>query len=306
MTPSAIGALPLGTIVTSREDEGTLKFAFSLYKTLLNERSFYGRGAVGPKIALTDDSDSERNSLQYTWPSMLLLLCLFHVLQAVWGWLWKGDHQVIKHDRPTLYNLFRSLVYSRTEEEYDNSLTVLKKDKVVDKYSNFLKHVESDYLTRKAEWALSERISKSLETHGTNTNNYVETSFRLTKENQFHRVRAYNLPDLLDTVLDDSHYYVQRCIDVGNMRLEKLVNQKSKYLFKKTNIDTSLIENLRKKMFKVDMTLGLCECAMGLSKGPCKHKHIVAKHFDVASLHTIPSDNEIMRAFYHFLWHWCS
>ena len=94
--------------------------------------------------------------------------------------------------------------------------------------------------------------------------------------------------------------------------------KETKYLFKKTNIDTSLIENLGDNQFKVpsetqndvfyfvDMTLGLCECAMGLSKGPCKHKHIVAKHFDVASLHTIPSDNEIMRAFYHFLWHWCS
>ena len=170
MTPSAIGALPLGTIVTSRADKGTLKFAFTLYKTLLNERSFYGRGAVGPKIALTDDSDKIVKEILYN--TLGHLCCSFFVF----------------------------FMYSK----------------------------------------------------------------------QFGD---------------------------GN---------ETKYLFKKTNIDTSLIENLRKKMFKVDMTLGLCECAMGLSKGPCKHKHIVAKHFDVASLHTIPSDSEIMRAFYHFLWHWCS
>lgn len=150
MTPSAIGALPLGTIVTSREDENTLKFAFSLYKSLLNERSFFGRGAaLGPKIALTDDSDCERNALQYTWPSMLLLLCLFHVLQAVWGWLWKGDHKVLKHDRPTLYNLFKSLVYARSEGEYDDALHQLQENKVVDKYPTFLQHVQNDYLARK-------------------------------------------------------------------------------------------------------------------------------------------------------------
>ena len=64
------------------------------------------------------------------------------------------------------------------------------------------------------------------------TTNYVEISFRITKENQFNRVKAYNLPDYLDIVLDDSVYYVQRCIDIGNNR-----NQNSRYLSKKCNID---------------------------------------------------------------------
>ena len=38
MTPSAVGAMPLGTLVASREDEETLTFAFDLYKSLLNEK----------------------------------------------------------------------------------------------------------------------------------------------------------------------------------------------------------------------------------------------------------------------------
>ena len=89
--------------------------------------------------------------------------------------------------------------------------------------------------------------------------------------------------DLLDIVLDDSEYYVQRCIDIGNNRICKLVNQKSRYLYTKTNIDISRIEDLgdytyrvpseqEKNLFYfVDMSIGLCECPIGLLKGPCKH-----------------------------------
>ena len=194
-----------------------------------------GRGPnVGPKIVLTDDASAERNALKITWPGMILLLCLFHVLQAVWGWLWKASHHVEKVHRPILFNLFKNLVYSKTEDEYSEALEVFDNSEVTEKYANFSTHVENNLLPRKCEWAISDRIANKLETHGTNTTNYVESSFRLTKENQFHRIRAYNLPDLLETILDDSDYYVQRCVDVGNNRTSKLVNQKSKYLFSKT------------------------------------------------------------------------
>ena len=40
---------------------------------------------------------------------------------------------------------------------------------------------------------------------------------------------------------------------------------------------------------------------MGISKGPCKHKHVLAKQYNIASFHTIPTDSAEMRAFYHFL-----
>ena len=49
------------------------------------------------------------------------------------------------------------------------------------------------------------------------------------------------------------------------------------------------------------MNIGLCECPIGLSKGQCKHKHVLANHFHVPSLDTIPANSPDMRAFYHHL-----
>ena len=53
----------------------------------------------------------------------------------------------------------------------------------------------------------------------------------MTKDGQFNRTKAYNLPDLLDILLDDSVYYKKRLLDIGNGRLEAFKN-KSKYLVK--------------------------------------------------------------------------
>ena len=83
-------------------------------------------------------------------------------------------------------------------------------------------------------------MENNLSTHNVKTTNYVEASFRITKENQFNRIKAYNFPDLLDIILDDSAYYVHRCIDIGNNRISQFQNQKSRYLSKHCHIDTVL------------------------------------------------------------------
>ena len=99
--PSAAGGMPLGNIIVSREDEITLKAGFDLYKSLLPTGTFFGRGPnVGPKISMTDGCQAEQNALSSTWESMKLLLCVFHLLQALWRWEWNSDHNIDKCDRP--------------------------------------------------------------------------------------------------------------------------------------------------------------------------------------------------------------
>ena len=86
ITPSVIGGLPVGEILTTREDTDTLMFGLELLKSVLPEGAFYGRGRdTGPQLIMTDDSDSLRNSLSAAWPSAELLLCIFHILQAQGG-----------------------------------------------------------------------------------------------------------------------------------------------------------------------------------------------------------------------------
>ena len=115
--PSAVGGLPLGNIITSKEDEETIYAALTPFKSILPKDAFFGRGPnAGPKIIMTDDSDAERNAVKKLWPTVELLLCIFHLLQAFWRGLWSAGYKI---DRPQLYNLFRALVFVQTDSDYD-------------------------------------------------------------------------------------------------------------------------------------------------------------------------------------------
>ena len=81
-TSHAAGGLPLGVIMTSDEQEETIRQGLELLKEVLPKNSFYGRGVErGPGITMTDDSSAERNAIHSVWPEICLLLCAFHFLQ---------------------------------------------------------------------------------------------------------------------------------------------------------------------------------------------------------------------------------
>ena len=97
------------------------------------------------------------------------------------------------------------------------------------KYEYFKRHVEQNILPRHREWSLKERYENKLPTRSQNTTNYVEYSFRMTKDVQFSRLKAFNLTDLVNICLDDSKLYTRRCVDVGHNRNYHLFsNQKSR------------------------------------------------------------------------------
>ena len=107
-------------------------------------------------------------------------------------------------------------------------------------------------LPRYKEWSLKERIENSLPNHNQNTTNYVEYSFRMTKDVQFSCLRVYNLVDLLSVCLDDSKFYTRRCTDVSHSRNYLLfTNQKLKNWFKTTKLDFSKIIQLSRSEYLV-------------------------------------------------------
>ena len=67
-----------------------------------------------------------------------------------------------------------------------------------------MEHLAKAYGRRIETWALFYRRENNLPTRGSETNNYVEISMRLTKEKQFSRVRTHNLVELLKVLCDDS------------------------------------------------------------------------------------------------------
>ena len=315
MTCSPAGGLPLGFVIVRSESEEILRDAFKKLKEVLPEDAFYNRGKKkGPVLFMTDDAAAEINALKENWPDSTFLLCTWHVLNAVWRWLWDAKHQIIKNDRKILLEKFRSLLYAKSEQEYLEKKEVLLTNETCEKYSAFIKHLESSYFDRKDTWAISVRNDKKLPTHSTNTSNYIETSFRITKDGQFNRTKAFNLVDLLDILLDDSSYYAKRLLDIGNGRFGAFVNSKSRYVPKNTNKikeeqitdlgDSKFIvesENNPDVFYNVDMISGYCDCKAGINCGPCKHKDAVAKYHNIAEFSILPDCDQNMRALYHFI-----
>ena len=108
-TYSVVGALPLGMIITSDERTETLVKSFTMYKEMLPDNAFFGRGVNGPAIFMTDNCSELRAALCFVWPLSILLLCLFHILQQVWRWLCDSNNAIAVHDRQSLINVFKNL-----------------------------------------------------------------------------------------------------------------------------------------------------------------------------------------------------
>ena len=78
-TSSSGGDIPLGVVITSGESESTLNEAFSYLKTVMPQKSFFGRSGKGPSMFITDDCDAERNAIRSTWPDSTQLLWGFSI-----------------------------------------------------------------------------------------------------------------------------------------------------------------------------------------------------------------------------------
>lgn len=131
LTHTCAGGLPLGIVITHSEDERTISEGLELLKSLLTKDAFGGRGEAGPCVFLTDDSKAEKGAIAQVFPEATQLLCIFHLLQAVWRWLWNKEHKVEMKDRQTLFSIVKDMLYAREmstvellyQQALDNPLT---------------------------------------------------------------------------------------------------------------------------------------------------------------------------------------
>jgi len=84
------GELPLAAMIVSDESASTVKDGLSQIL------SFRRTPLDGPGIIMTDDSESQRQALNATWPKATMLLCTFHMLQSFWTWLHDGKNKTHK------------------------------------------------------------------------------------------------------------------------------------------------------------------------------------------------------------------
>ena len=205
-------------------------------------------------------------------------------------------------------------MYAKTEAEYDNKKEEFLLDPTCLKYPQYIEHISTAYFNRKHTWAISVRNDEKLPTYSTNTSNYIEASFRITKDGQFNRTKAFNLVDLLHILLDNSIYYEKRLLDIGNGRMGAFRNTKSRYNLNRNNaiIEDHIIDVGEYKFivrsekdpeifYQVDMVSGYCECKAGHNCGPCKHKGAISKFRKLAEFSILPESDAKIRALYHFI-----
>ena len=217
LTHSPVGGLPLGVFVTTSESEAAVKCGLDLLKDILPGEAFFGRGAQSPKVIMTDDSTAERTAIRAVWPLCTLLLCIFHVLQAAWRWLWDSRHGIPKNTRPHLLKLIKVIMMSSTVDELEQHHANLQVDETAIQFDQFV-HYSDNLHKRKEEWALCYRRDTIIRAN--NTNNYAEAGMRILKDNIFNRTKAYNLCQLIDFLVNRlPAFYERKLTDVANNRL---------------------------------------------------------------------------------------
>ena len=253
------------------------------------------------------------NSLRKACPTATTLQCQWHILQAIWRWLCLGDHGVAKQYRQHLLKLFKDMMYSKTREEFEKCEDRFRSDNVSNMLPNFQTHIHRLYAHRIETWALFSRLERQLPTRGSNTNNYCEASMKTTKENQFGRVRTFNLAELLQVICDDSTLYVTKLVDIGNGRDTVIKQAKSKYLGKDSKITEDEIvdlgdnaylvesESTKGKWYTCNLLSGYCSCPVGITCAPCKHKAAVTRITGKAQFTQTPKNDPCQRAMYHYI-----
>ncbi|KAK3911144.1 Merlin [Frankliniella fusca] len=300
MTHSVAGALPLGIMIVSSESEEVLAVAVNILKSILPPKAFYGRGAaVGPKIAMTDDCPNERNAIRSAFPGIILLLCLFHVLQAFWRYLWNREHNVALKNRPELFYVLRDLAYAPDENTFNQRKEEALENPMLLSHTLVLNHIEK-FLGRSKEWALFQRLD--LLTRGNNTNNCSEATMKLIKDKVLGRTKAFNPVQLVDFLVTRFPAYIEmRISDVLNNR--SMNTFKLRYFIRPEKLENLISEKLpsppdcykvsntsKTTSYIVMMSEEICSCPEGKSGKPCKHLCKVVKDFNLSSSQLLPRE----------------
>ena len=109
--------MALSILITSDERESKREQGFEMLRSCLPDFAFPGSGphyslVPRPLAIITDNCKEARNTLKSVWPSTILLLCIFHVLQKLWRWLHENyGHNINQADLPHILSLFKGGFY---------------------------------------------------------------------------------------------------------------------------------------------------------------------------------------------------
>ena len=147
----------------------------------------------------------------------------------------------------------------------------------------------------------------------------MESQFRVLKDEIQHRVKGYNLNELVDIVtgpLEFHFHYTEqlknKLLSVANGSSDGIYSSRFKGLHRKehSEVDTVSVASKEKHLcsvlpsnktvqqrkregkevepYYVDMEIGFCTCPIGQDGSPCKHQFAVKKEFSLRSQNFLP------------------
>lgn len=284
LAPCAAGAVPLAVLITQGQAESDYVAAFRL---LRDHGGVQFGGVSYPQIFITDDSTAEQNSLAEVWPESDQKLCLFHVPQANWRWLWDATNNIAKNDRPVLMAEFRNIMLAANEVEAEANFEESQVSTVAKKYPAWCTRVKN-YWDRKERWCMAWRSAVH---RGHHTNNYSEITVRLFKDIVLLRAKAYNCVALVDFVCTTmEQYYMRRLLDFAHSRNSTSFTLLNSQLKKASYVSPDAIQQTSETTFEVpseadplmtytvEGSIGVCSCHDGVCGKFCKHQAAVMLH----------------------------
>ncbi|KAF0307387.1 hypothetical protein FJT64_021273 [Amphibalanus amphitrite] len=186
------------------------------------------------------------------------------------------DGGVAMADRQTLMASLKRIVYAESEVSMGQHMEVLDRE-WGDIYPSFLSYAMGLY-QRREEWALC--LRDDIPTNGHNTNNVVESAFRVVKDSVLYRTRAFNAVQLVDFLTNRlESYYQRRLVDVANGRRARQRQQRAAApsTGEITQISDDIYEvrssqQAHETPYVVDAAIASCSCASSRWKRVlCKH-----------------------------------
>ncbi|XP_030837091.1 uncharacterized protein LOC115922342 isoform X1 [Strongylocentrotus purpuratus] len=285
LTPSPIGELPLGILMSSSGSSETLSLGLQLLHKLLPKFSYYERGHSGPSVVITREDAEEQLTLHKVYPTAELLVNPQALIQSAKDWLWNPVNSVSKADRQELLRHLRAVIEARTPDDLNSIYELARQDAENRTHLNFVEFLDNLY-ERREMWSLALKSSPAL------LNNRVLGTVKVPMEKILQKVKGYNILRLVDDLLNRlGPYYERKLIDAGNNGSERVTFASyptdllgPETTVKKVNeidyevlVDTSNGQNL--SCFHINMEHGLCSCHEEQGRIPCLHQMAVYKKF---------------------------
>uniref|UniRef100_A0A8D8YQP4 SWIM-type domain-containing protein n=1 Tax=Cacopsylla melanoneura TaxID=428564 RepID=A0A8D8YQP4_9HEMI len=299
LSPSIAGALPLGIIVTTSDREVLITKGIEMVKEMLHDPEF------SPQMIISDDSESERNSLIKMFPLSAVLLCKTHVLQTMWRYLSDPKNNLLEH-KLTIFSLFTSLLHSKTKQSFDDQWVQLLCLESVCSNAN-LKFYLDCLKQREMEWALYARQGMLVRNKYTYGNS--EVSIRLLKEQILHRTKSFNILQLVDTLTSAlTGYYETRLLNCVHNRAQ---SWESKFYMPAERIqglecsqysDTEyIVRHPKGEEYLVNHEIGACTCAASMDGTLCKHQYAVLVNFSLPSESFVTSKDVLAKKHLYYI-----